>query len=320
MELQLAVRVCFDSRSMLRTDLFKKREQKPNILFSIKSSFQELLRIFSHKKKSPETNFSSLTAHADELAHLSPSGTLSVITPIHDGRDKGELAISIDRLRYGFRITRDEESKQIDKDNRSTIRVLFENLSFKLYSGDMALIVGPSGVGKSTLLRIIAGLVEADGERIKVYGRMQNKVASMTAWRRHVRYVPQTKVDIPGTPNDFIRKIGLFDSWKCDKTTLSFSSMESATRELLAAWGMNNNLLCSEWKNLSGGESQRMLIAITLASLTKHNILLFDESTSALDLKSKVKVEKSIKEFCTKSDCVAIWVSHDPDQKRRLGL
>jgi len=68
--------------------------------------------------------------------------------------------------------------------------------------------------------------------------------------------------------------------------------MMTDTRRLLRDWGMNTSLLDSEWTVLSGGESQRMLVAISLASLVEDSVVLLDESTSALDFVTKLKVEK----------------------------
>jgi len=155
----------------------------------------------------------------------------------------------------------------------------------------MALIMGPSGVGKSTLLRMIAGLKHSAAGKIKLYGNTQENCISMPFWRKTVRYVPQTKVDIPGTPNDLIMKITSFNTWKRENEVSgmpSYSDMKSATRKLARNWGMSINLLNSEWKVLSGGESQRMLIAISLSSLCKGGVILLDESTSALDLNTKI--------------------------------
>jgi len=325
MEMHLALRTCFDSRSMLRTDILKKRDKKPTFLTMIASSCQEFFRIFSLNRNAPRQRSSSLSLYADESTYLTPNGALSVTTTSQEGKHKEKIIISVDNLSCGFEVGEDEEGEKIEKgnENQSTIRILFENLSFNLYSGDTALIMGPSGVGKSTLLRMIAGLTDADAEKIKLYGNTQESCVSMPLWRKKVRYVPQTKVDIPGTPNDFIRKITSFTTWKSENIVSdspSFFDMTSATRELAKNWGMNTNLLNSEWKVLSGGESQRMLVAISLASLSKSGVILLDESTSALDLETKMEVEKSVEEYCTKLGAIAIWISHDPGQKDRLKL
>eukprot|EP00534_Pseudo-nitzschia_fraudulenta_P002409 CAMPEP_0201130610 /NCGR_PEP_ID=MMETSP0850-20130426/40334_1 /ASSEMBLY_ACC=CAM_ASM_000622 /TAXON_ID=183588 /ORGANISM="Pseudo-nitzschia fraudulenta, Strain WWA7" /LENGTH=545 /DNA_ID=CAMNT_0047400409 /DNA_START=19 /DNA_END=1653 /DNA_ORIENTATION=+ len=313
MELNLALRFCFDSRSMLRIDLLQKRGKKPNFLAVIASSVRVLFQNLVRMRGTSHRRSSSSTGCAGELTYFAPGGDLDVSIISHEAKtnkEQEEAVISVENLSYGFKTRDDEKGSEFKNDNN--IRILFENLSFKMYPGDTALITGPSGVGKSTLLRIIAGLTDGDtdAEKIKLYRNTQEDFTSMPLWRKIVRYVPQTKVDIPGTPNDFITKITSFSTWKRENINgdmLSYSYVKSTTQELIRNWGMNINLLNSEWKILSGGESQRMLVAISLASLCKGGVILLDEATSALDLDTKIKVEKSVEEYCTKLCAVAMW-------------
>jgi len=74
--------------------------------------------------------------------------------------------------------------------------------------------------------------------------------------------------------------------------------------------------LDKEWKTLSGGESQRMLLAIAMAS--RATILLLDEATSGLDNEMEKLVEKSVVEYATKNGAVVLWVTHSDDIAERL--
>jgi putative ABC transport system permease protein len=199
----------------------------------------------------------------------------------------------------------------------SSRRVLFEDLSFRVNEGDLLLVSGPSGTGKSQLLRMMAGLSPLQDGTLLLEGETWNDDYDgihAVEWRRHVRYVTQNKVQIPGTPLQFIKKIQSFQSWS-DGGLTGYDVMKHVSHHI-RQWGMGLECLEKEWSVLSGGESQRVLMAIALASRPK--ILLFDESTSALDHESKLAVETSIKDFVEDHEGGVMWVSHDAHQAERM--
>lgn len=326
MEIILALGIMFDSRTILRTDLLTKRDKRPTFLAVISGACQSLWRILScqkgfggGKRRSSTTSFS---IRCEEATYLAPKGELTV-TSSHEKQTNGtneKPVLAVHGLSYGFETGHDEEGGTMIPPPNSTFRLLFEELSFEMTKGEMALVSGPSGVGKSTLLRILAGLSDADADRIILNGKSQDSFVNMPAWRKQVRYVPQTKVDIPGTPKGFMKKIATFKAWRSDSdgTAPSEAEIRSTTRDLVNEWGMSTALLDSEWKVLSGGESQRILVAISLASMPEGGVILLDESTSALDVETKLKVEESVKEHCRDYGILAIWISHDPGQQDRM--
>jgi len=203
-------------------------------------------------------------------------------------------------------------------------RVLFRDLSFDINEGDLLLVSGPSGTGKSQLLRMVAGLSPLqEGAMWLQRGTWEDDYNGNHAveWRKQIRYVTQSKVQIPGTPLQFIKKIKSFQSWKMaddnrnDASTANYDVLKHVLHHI-RQWGMSLSCLEKEWSVLSGGESQRVLVAIALASRPK--ILLFDESTSALDHKSKLAVETSIKDFVEDHEGGVLWVTHDEQQVQRM--
>jgi len=212
-------------------------------------------------------------------------------------------------------------------------RLLFENLSLELNEGEMTLVTGPSGAGKSTFLRIVAGLEPVD----RINNKSQSAVTALrletrnngghtnyynvehdkSLWRRQVRYVAQNKVDMPGSPKDFIRRITSFQvSSNTELVAVhnpsSADALSASVAALIESWGMKNNgMLESSWSTLSGGEAQRVMVAIGVAS--RPRILLLDESTSALDLEAKKAVERSILQHCREYGTSVLWVTHDPE-------
>jgi len=209
---------------------------------------------------------------------------------------------------------------EVGDESEDRNRVLFNDLSFLVNEGDLLLVSGPSGTGKSQLLRMMAGLSPLQDGDIWLQGRSWKDGYSgdnSIEWRREVRYVTQSKVQIPGTPLQFIKKMQTFRSWKADNDRPEYDFMKHVSHHL-RQWGMGLESLRKEWVVLSGGESQRVLMAIALASRPK--ILLFDESTSALDIESKIAVETSIKDFVEDHQGGVIWVSHDEQQVERMAI
>mmetsp|Transcript_13499 Transcript_13499/g.25341 ORF Transcript_13499/g.25341 Transcript_13499/m.25341 type:complete len:577 (-) Transcript_13499:105-1835(-) len=194
-------------------------------------------------------------------------------------------------------------------------RTLFKNMSFRVKSSELMLITGPSGSGKSQLLRSIAALSPVEEGFIELDGIVWT-LKHRNYWRKQVRYVTQYKVDVPGTPTDFIRRITGFEAWANDPRAPSFDQMTRNTIDFLQQWGMSAECMSEEWKMLSGGEGQRLITALALASSPK--VLLLDESTSALDMESKLAVEQSIESYAKQSGCIVLVVSHDNEQLERL--
>ncbi|KAL3917179.1 MAG: hypothetical protein SGILL_004835, partial [Bacillariaceae sp.] len=325
MEMYLTLQVCFDSRTILRSDLLQKRDKKPTFLAVVKSICHKISHFLRLRKRhsSHRRSISISYQASDELTYLvPPKQALSVSTPSSEEANGHAPVMQVENLSYGFESSSDDEAADSTSSSEvsTPFRLLFENVSFKLYEGGTTLVSGPSGVGKSSLLRILAGLTVSDADHIRLNGKSQESFVNMPLWRKQVRYVPQTKVDVPGTPLEFMTKISAFNSWKTpvggEAPTLS--EVRSATRELIRSWGMSSYLLDSDWKTLSGGESQRILVAISLASLPVGGVILLDESTSALDVESKLKVENSVQEYCSTRSIVAVWISHDPGQQDRM--
>lgn len=203
-----------------------------------------------------------------------------------------------------------------------TERIVFQGMNFAFYSGSIVVIRGPSGSGKTQLLKTIARLVPHKSGQMLLRGRSCSTIKA-TDWRRQVRYVSQQKIDIPGTPLDYITKLTSFRSWmqQCDTTTPSLvhCSADEFRRETIQyciQFGIEEECLAREWKFLSGGEAQRIHLAMALAS--RPQLLLLDESTSALDAGTKYKVEDCIRQEVTIRDMAVVWISHDEEQIQRL--
>uniref|UniRef100_A0A7S4WJU8 ABC transporter domain-containing protein n=1 Tax=Ditylum brightwellii TaxID=49249 RepID=A0A7S4WJU8_9STRA len=230
-------------------------------------------------------------------------------------------------------------------------KTLFNNLNVNIKEGEIVAVSGPSGAGKSQLLRIIAGLTPPDdqtelntGGEVLLHGRTTrynnkrkgNLFYDMTTWRQKVRYVTQYKVDIPGTPRDFMNQIAALHSWKQEHrhpvsglgeegenahylhSTPNLQQLENTTMKLLKDWGIESPSIAldAEWTSLSGGESQRVILALSLSS--RPAVLLLDESTSGLDLTTKMKVEETILTYANLYGMIVLMSTHDEEQIERI--
>jgi ABC-type iron transport system FetAB ATPase subunit len=193
---------------------------------------------------------------------------------------------------------------------------LMPTLSFELRPGQIIFFTGPSGSGKSTALRLIANLDPPDCDSGSItLGSLTPAELTSPVWRSRVMYVPQSRVSQTGTPATLFQRAVDFAVRAEDPVKLT---VEQDLLPVCAEIYISEAQVHQEWQELSGGEAQRASLAIALA--LQPNILLLDESTSALDKKATTLVETLIKNACARSGTSVIWVSHDQNQPGRLGL
>jgi putative ABC transport system permease protein len=296
--------IAFDETQMLRTDRFIKREAKLSFLHRIAMGINAIRSIFSNHEANTRTNRETEPLDVKGLPYnyVAPKGTLEVFT-VHSGQYKLEPNLEIRQVSRVF------STHGVD-------RILFQGVSIALRAGDIAAVRGPSGVGKSQLLRLVAGLSPMNTGEILLDGKSRNEFVNSAQWRRQVRYVSQYKVDIPGTPRQFVQHVSSFHSWR-KQNMPSFEEMMTHSFQLVQSWGLEPTSLDSEWKTLSGGEAQRVYVAIAIAS--RPRVLLLDESTAALDLDSKTRVEDKVKLAACEHGCIVLWITHDEEQIQRMG-
>ncbi len=175
---------------------------------------------------------------------------------------------------------------------------ILENVTFKIQRGDTVTIIGPNGGGKTTLLKLVLGLLKPDRGLIKINGFIPGKKT------QRFGYIPQfIKYDsgFPITVSEIVltgrlnRKIGFYSKTDKLKTTAVLEKTD-----LLS-------LSEKPFSELSGGQKQRVLIARALAG--DPEILLLDEPTASIDVsagESFIELLNKIKKSLT-----IILVSHD---------
>lgn len=183
-------------------------------------------------------------------------------------------------------------------------RVILAAISFEVSTGEILFITGPSGVGKSLLLRAVALLDPIEGGTLELSGQTPLQLG-VTRWRTLVTYVPQTRVHPPGTPAEFYFSVQQFKAQR--------GRPRGDLPALIHRLGLEQSVLNQPWTQLSGGQAQRVVIAVAVA--LKPDVLLLDEPTSALDPESARFTEAVFKEC----GAACVWVSHDPGQPGRVG-
>jgi len=184
-------------------------------------------------------------------------------------------------------------------------KVLVNDVSFEVQTGEVLAIVGPSGSGKSSLLRLLNRLDEPTSGTVYVEGTDYRQIAPREL-RRKLGLVNQRPYLFPGTVEQNLR-FGPLQHGE----SLSQESIE----QLLARVGLKG-YAGRNVANLSGGEAQRVSLARTLANSPL--VLLLDEPTSALDDTSKLEVESAIQNIVDDQGLTCVLVTHDTAQASRL--
>ena len=178
-------------------------------------------------------------------------------------------------------------------------------ISLDVYHGEMLGIVGASGSGKSSLLRLLNRLDEPTSGTVFLDGQDYRQF-SPRELRRRVGMVTQRPFLFPGNVAGNIR----FGPLQRGEVVADEDIARLLERVGLPGFGAR------EVANLSGGEQQRVSLARALAN--RPDILLLDEPTSALDEQAKMGVEQLICSLVKDTSLTCVMVTHDRDQARRM--
>ncbi|GGA90041.1 ABC transporter [Neiella marina] len=230
--------------------------------------------------------FKMLGLHMERLADIA----LTPKEAVNEQGLKPEIKGRIEFNNVGFRYHQGEP-------------YLFNGVSFAVEAGESVALIGPSGVGKSTLVKALLGLLPVSQGVISVDDHELPHLC-MTHYRRQIASVMQDDQLLSGSIADNIS----FFSDELNMERIANCAQMAAVHQDIMAMPMNYNSLIGDMgSSLSGGQKQRILLARALYQQPK--ILLLDEATSHLDLNSEHAVNQAIAEL----NITRVIIAHRPE-------
>lgn len=183
---------------------------------------------------------------------------------------------------------------------------ILQNISFKVEQGELLGIAGPSGSGKSSLLRIL-NLLQSPTEGTVSYKNQDIRQYNPMKLRREIGYVLQKPYLFAGTVRDNLEYSYFVWKQKPD---------DGEMNSYLTRVNLSPGVLAKHGGELSGGEQQR--VAFVRSLLAKPEVLLLDEISAALDKQNTLVLEQLIQQEQAARNLTVLFISHNTDQLRRL--
>lgn len=182
---------------------------------------------------------------------------------------------------------------------------VIKDVSFEIPKGSYTTIVGHNGSGKSTIAKLLIGLLKAKSGEIKILGNTLNE-ENVYLLRNHVGIVFQNP------DNQFIGSTVADDiAFGLENHCVPQEQMQAIIEDVAARVNMSN-FLDSEPTKLSGGQKQRVAIAGILA--IEPDIIIFDESTSMLDPQGKASINEQIQKLHDERNITILSITHDMEE------
>lgn len=178
---------------------------------------------------------------------------------------------------------------------------IFENTSLHINPGEFVAIVGESGIGKTTLIRLIMSFLNSDSGSISFFNSMGQTEKSTATSRHFISYVPQGNTLFSGTIADNVRMGNRNATEEEIIAALKASSAYDFVQNLPD--GMNT-VIGEKGHGVSEGQAQR--ISLARALVRNAPFLVLDEATASLDEKTELRVLEGIRSLTPKPTCILI--------------
>ncbi len=201
------------------------------------------------------------------------------------------------------------EFKNIKKQYRD--KTILEKFNLSIEEGEFLTVVGSSGCGKTTLLKMVNALIIPDEGQVLVHGKCTQE-ANIIDLRRRIGYAIQGSVLFPHmTVEENISYVpNLWNKRDKNKT-------KTAVKKWMDIVGLDEDLLKRYANELSGGQQQRVGIARALAA--SPDILLMDEPFGAVDEITRTGLQDEIIRIQKESNITTIFITHDIREALKLG-
>jgi ATP-binding cassette subfamily B protein RaxB len=217
------------------------------------------------------------------------------LSPVEKGSDRP--------LAYAQPIRGELELRNVSFRYSETDRFVLENVNLKVEAGKFVTIMGPSGGGKTTLLKIMLGLLEPTSGEVLIDG-IPLQTIGVRVYREQVAAVMQEDTLLSGSVAD---NICFFDADFDHDRMIMCARMAGVHDEIMAMPMAYNSLIGDMGNSLSGGQKQRVLLARALYKNPR--ILFLDEGTSHLDVEKERQINMRLQHLSV----TRISVAHRPD-------
>jgi ATP-binding cassette subfamily B protein len=215
-------------------------------------------------------------------------------TPIEQKPTNPILLNGIDNLAF----------KNVSFQHQTAKNNAIEDIQFSVNKGETIAFVGPSGAGKTSLVKLLVGLYQPQSGEIN-YNGISGKEIDLDQLRSQIGFVTQDTQLFSGT----IKENLLFVAPNATDDEINKALQKAACQSLLARAEKGIDTVIGEGGvKVSGGEKQRLSIARAL--LRNPSLLVFDEATSALDSLTEEEISKTIRELSTQESHITILIAH----------
>lgn len=196
------------------------------------------------------------------------------------------------------------EFKKVSFKHQSALTYAIEDITFKTSVGQTVAFVGPSGAGKTTLVKLLVGLYTPQSGTV-YYNGVQGSEIEFDNLRNQIGFVTQDTQLFAGT----IKENLLFVNPNATDEEILDALNKAACQNLLSRADKGIDTVIGEGGvKVSGGEKQRLSIARAL--LRHPRLLVFDEATSALDSLTEEEISQTIRDVSAKTDHITILIAH----------